>query len=102
MPRIRTHPGEVLREEFLVPLGLSIRDLAGELDVPPNRLSEIIRAKRSVTADTALRLSRFIGTTAEFWMNLQASHDLSKAAAEHDYSAIKRREAGEGLAVEGA
>lgn len=89
--RIRTHPGEILREEFLVPLGLSARNLAEDLHVPTNRLTEIIRGNRSVTADTAQRLARRFGTTPQFWMNLQTNHDLSRAAAENDYSAIKRR-----------
>ena len=88
--RIRTHPGEILREEFLVPLGLSARRLAEDLHIPANRLTEIIRGHRGVTADTAQRLARRFGTTPQFWMNLQTSHDLSRAAAENDYSAIKR------------
>ena len=86
MPRIRTHPGEVLREEFLVPLGLSARKLAEEVGVPPNRLSDIAREHRGITADTAIRLGRRLGTTPHFWMNLQAAYDLSKAEVEHDYS----------------
>ncbi len=88
MPRIHTHPGEVLNEEFLVPLAISARALAAEIDVPPNRLTEIIRERRGITADTAIRLGRRFGTTPEFWMNLQASHDLSKAAATTDYTNI--------------
>ncbi len=87
--RIRTHPGEVLREEFLKPFELSARALGEFLDVPANRLSEIMAERRSVTADTAHRLSHFFGTTPEFWMNLQAAHDLSKAEAEADYSKIR-------------
>ena len=89
MARIRTHPGEILSEEFLIPLGLSARRLAGEIDVPPNRVSEIVRGRRDVTADTAIRLSRRFGTTAQFWLNLQAAHDLSRAEATNDYSKIK-------------
>lgn len=89
--RIRTHPGEILREEFLVPLGLSARKLAEDIHVPTNRLTEIVRGNRGVTADTAQRLARRFGTTPQFWMNLQTNHDLSVAAAEHDYSGIKRR-----------
>ncbi len=80
--RIRTHPGEILREEFLVPLGMSANALARELRVPPNRITAIVNGTRSVTADTALRLARYYGTTPEFWINLQASHDLSRARAE--------------------
>ncbi|WP_423957852.1 HigA family addiction module antitoxin [Bradyrhizobium sp.] len=75
MPRLRTHPGEVLREEYLVPLGLSARALAKALDVPPNRLTEIMRGTRDVSADTAIRLGRYSGTDPRFWLNLQAAHD---------------------------
>jgi antitoxin HigA-1 len=81
MARVRTHPGEVLREEFLVPLGLSAHQLANAIDVPANRVSEIVREARSVTADTALRLARHFDTTPEFWLYLQIAHDLSKAKA---------------------
>ena len=81
MARIRTHPGEVLAEEFMKPLGLSARALAAELDVPANRITEIIRQRRGVTADTAIRLARQFGTTPRFWMNLQVAHDLSVAEA---------------------
>ena len=91
MARVRTHPGEVLKEDYLVPLGMSARALAGQLGVPANRVSEIVRGERDVTADTALRLSRYFGTDPRFWLNLQAAHDLSKAQAVHDYSAIKPR-----------
>jgi addiction module HigA family antidote len=79
--RIRTHPGEVLREEYLKPLGMSARALAEAIGVPPNRLSEIVRERRGITADTALRLGRYLGTDALFWINLQVAHDLSKAEA---------------------
>jgi antitoxin HigA-1 len=81
MARIRTHPGEVLAEEFMKPLGLSARALAAELDVPANRITEIIRQRRGVTADTAIRLARRFGTTPRYWMNLQVAHDLSVAEA---------------------
>ena len=81
--RIRTHPGEVLLEEFMRPLGLSANALARELHVPPNRISAIVGTdSRAITPDTALRLSRYFGTTPEFWMNLQAAYDLSRARAE--------------------
>ena len=89
MTRIRTHPGEILSEEFMRPLGLSARRLAEEIDVPPNRITEIIRGRRNVTADTAIRLGRRFGTTAQFWLNLQDAHDLSRAEATNDYSKIK-------------
>jgi antitoxin HigA-1 len=81
MTRVRTHPDEVLREEFLAPLGMSSHQLAAAIDVPPNRISEIVLENRSVTADTALRLAKHFNTTPEFWMNLQSAHDLSKARA---------------------
>lgn len=83
------HPGEVLREEFLVPLNLSVNRLAGELKVPAQRINEVVRERRAITADTALRLSRFFGTTPEFWMNLQTFYDLRKATNEHG-AAIRR------------
>jgi len=79
MTRVRTHPGEVLREEFMVPLGLSANALALALRVPATRITAIIRqtAPRAVTADTALRLARYFGTSPQFWLNLQQAHDLS-------------------------
>lgn len=76
--RITTHPGEVLGEEFLKPLGLSVNALALALRVPATRIGAIVKGDRSVTADTALRLARFFGTSAEFWINMQAMHDLTK------------------------
>lgn len=82
--RIRTHPGEVLREEYMKPLGLSASALARALRVPPNRITGITARQkpRSVTSDTALRLARFFRTTPQFWLNLQAAYDLSVAQAE--------------------
>jgi antitoxin HigA-1 len=80
--RIKTHPGEVLREEFMVPLHLSANALAMALRVPATRIGEIVNERRSVTADTALRLARYFGTTPDFWLNLQQAHDLSVAQAE--------------------
>jgi addiction module HigA family antidote len=77
--RVTTHPGEVLGEEFLAALGMSVNALAMALRVPATRIGAIVKGERSVTADTALRLARFFGTSAEFWMNLQAMHDLTKA-----------------------
>jgi addiction module HigA family antidote len=93
MARLRTHPGEVLREEYLVPLGLSARALAKQLDVPPNRLTEIMRGTRDVSADTAIRLGRYFGTDPRFWLNLQAAYDLSKAEKAHSYRKIVPRTA---------
>jgi antitoxin HigA-1 len=77
--RVTTHPGEVLSEEFLGPLGMSANALAIALRVPATRIGAIIKGERSVTADTALRLARFFGTSPEFWMSMQAMHDLTKA-----------------------
>ncbi len=93
MPRVRTHPGEILREEFLGPLGMSARALAKALDVPANRLTEIMRGERDVSADTAIRLGRYFGTDPRFWLNLQSAYDLSKAEKQHNYSSIRRRSA---------
>src|SRR5688572_16318996 len=73
------HPGETLREDFLKPLGLTANRLAIELQVPATRVNDIVREKRSITADTALRLGRYFGTTPRFWMNLQANYDLEVA-----------------------
>jgi len=70
------HPGEILLEDFLRPLGLSQYRLAKSLSVPPRRINEIVLAKRAITADTALRLARFFGTSGRFWLNLQAAYDL--------------------------
>jgi addiction module HigA family antidote len=74
MPPI--HPGEILLEEFLEPLGISQYRLAKDISVPPRRINEIVHGKRSITADTALRLSRFFGTSERFWLNLQVRYDL--------------------------
>ena len=71
-----SHPGEILREEFLVPLGMSAHALAMELKVPAPRINDIVRERRAITPDTALRLARYLGTTAQFWLNLQTSYDL--------------------------
>jgi antitoxin HigA-1 len=80
--RITTHPGEVLSEEFLRPLGMSVNALAIALRVPATRIGAIVKGERSVTADTALRLARFFATSPELWMNLQAMHDLTRARQE--------------------
>ncbi|WP_322510091.1 HigA family addiction module antitoxin [Anaerolinea sp.] len=76
------HPGEILMEEFLKPLGISQNALARALRVPPDRINAIVQGKRSITADTALRLARAFGTTPQFWLNLQAHYDL-EVAQEH-------------------
>jgi addiction module HigA family antidote len=70
------HPGEILAEEFMQPLGVSQYRLAKETDVPPRRINEIVQGRRAVTADTALRLAKFFGTSEMFWLNLQARYDL--------------------------
>ncbi len=75
--RIKTHPGEILLEEFMKPLGLTANALALALRVPANRIGAIVKGERAVSADTALRLARYFGTSAQFWLNLQTSHDLS-------------------------
>ena len=89
MPRITTHPGSMLHHEFMVPYELSARAVAKLMDVPANRITSLVNGDRGMTADTALRLERVFGMSAEFWMRLQASYDESKARAEHDYSALK-------------
>ncbi len=74
------HPGEILQEDLMKPLGLSINRLARDLRVPVTRISEIVNGRRRVSADTALRLARYFGNTAEFWLNLQSAYDLEVAA----------------------
>ncbi len=76
------HPGEILREEFMIPLGLSANALAIALRVPAPRINDIARERRTVTADTALRLARYFGTSAEFWLGLQSDYDMKIAMAE--------------------
>lgn len=76
------HPGEILKEEFLTPSGITANQLAMRLQVPPGRITGIINGQRAVTADTALRLSKYFGNSAEFWMNLQMHFDLSVARNE--------------------
>ncbi|MBR4490238.1 HigA family addiction module antidote protein [bacterium] len=85
------HPGEVLKEEFLVPMNISAYRLAKEINIPQTRISEIIHGKRSITADTAIRFSKFFGTTAEFWLNLQNLYDLEEEEKNHasEFESIK-------------
>ncbi len=73
------HPGEILLEEFMKPLGISINRLARDIAVPPGRISAIVNGKRSITADTALRLARYFGVTSDLWLGLQAEFDLRVA-----------------------
>lgn len=77
-----THPGEMLNEEFLKPLGISQNSLALKIRVPATRIGDIVHGRRGITPDTALRLARFFGNSPEFWMNLQQMYDLSKAKLE--------------------
>lgn len=70
------HPGEILMEEFLEPMGISQYKLAKNINVPPRRINEIVHGKRAITADTALRLAKFFDTSAQFWLNLQSHYDL--------------------------
>jgi len=83
------HPGEILREEFLAPLGMSSHELAMALRVPATRINDIVNEKRGITADTALRLSRYFGTTSRFWMNLQASWELEVAEDQSGKTVIR-------------
>ena len=78
----RVHPGEILREEFLKPLGLSAYELAKRLHVPAPRINDIVLERRGISADTAVRLSRFFGTTEHFWLNLQAAFEVNRVMAE--------------------
>jgi addiction module HigA family antidote len=84
------HPGETIKEEFLVPLGMSVNALAKELGIGVARLNEIVRGRRGVTADTALRLARSFGTTPELWINLQTFYDL-RMAQRRSGRAIERK-----------
>src|SRR5213596_2411963 len=91
---LAVHPGEVLQEEFLIPFGISQYRLAKDTSVPPRRINEIVRGQRSISADTALRLARYFGTSERFWLNLQAHYDLEREKdrlgdrLEHDVRAL--------------
>ena len=93
------HPGEILAEEFLKPLGISQYRLAQDIHVPPRRINEIVLGKRSITADTALRLSRYFSLSERFWLNLQARYDLElekdrlAGRIEHEVKVLKRKSA---------
>lgn len=76
------HPGEILREEYLAPLGMSAHALAMALHVPAPRINDVVRERRAVTPDTALRLARYFDTTAQFWLNLQSAYDLKLTESE--------------------
>jgi addiction module HigA family antidote len=73
------HPGRTIREDVLAPLGMSVNALAKELHIPTTRLNDVVRGRRGITADTALRLARYLGTSAQFWLNLQSIYDLKLA-----------------------
>lgn len=81
MPKMleEIHPGEVLQQDFMVPMGLTARQLAADLDVPPSRISDIVNGRRPITADTAVRLGLFFGMDPRFWVNLQAEYDTRVA-----------------------
>ena len=85
------HPGEILKEEFLEPFKLTAYRLAKDIKIPQTRISEIIKGNRRITADTALRLSQYFGTSAKFWLGLQDDYDLEEEKRDHnnDYSLIK-------------
>ena len=83
------HPGEILREDFMVPLGISMNKLALDLRVPVTRIAEIVHGRRGITPDTALRLGRYFNTSARFWLNAQAAYDLEVAQDELQ-NAVKR------------
>ena len=80
--RVTAHPGMVLREDFLVPMGISANHLALRTRMPATRMGEILHERHGISTDTALRLARYFGTSAEFWLNLQAAHDLSRSRLE--------------------
>jgi len=92
-PLKNAHPGEVLLEEFLKPLDVSQNSLARAVNVPPRRINEIVHGKRCVSADTAVRLSRFFGTSEKFWLGLQDDYDLEEARQKVDLVDIKRFQA---------
>lgn len=93
------HPGEILSEEFLIPLKISQYRLAKDINVPPRRINEIVHGKRSITADTALRLSRYFGLSERFWLNLQARYDIEvekeklKGRIESEVKVLERKTA---------
>jgi addiction module HigA family antidote len=88
--RIPSHPGEILREEFLRPAGITQSRLADHLGIPVQRVNEIVKGKRGVSADTAWLLAGALGTTPEFWVNLQTNYDLAVNRPEHQVQRLKR------------
>ncbi len=95
MLKTNIHPGEILNQEFIIPLGLTAYRLAKSIGVQQTRISQIIKEKRSITADTAIRFSKFFATSEAFWLNLQREYDLRKAHAikENEFSQIEKFEA---------
>ena len=83
IPNWRVHPGEILRKEFLRPMGISAYELAKRLHVPAPRVNDIVLERRGISAETAVRLSRFFGTTEQFWLNLQGAYEISRVKVEH-------------------
>lgn len=84
------HPGEILYEEFMAPMGISINRLARDLDVPPNRISLILKGKRAITADTALRLGAYFRVSPDLWLNLQVDYEMRVASRQHGEEIQKR------------
>jgi addiction module HigA family antidote len=82
-PNWKVHPGEILKEEFLKPMGLSVYRLAKEIRVPAPRVNDIVLRKRGITADTAVRLAKFFGTSEQFWLGLQAAYEVNLIKSEH-------------------
>jgi addiction module HigA family antidote len=90
------HPGEILLEEFLKEFGISQNRVGREIGMSPRAINEIVHEKRSITANSALRLAKYFGTSPEFWLNLQTSHDLEEAAKEVDLGNVRAFDAAEG------
>jgi addiction module HigA family antidote len=93
VPANAVHPGEILKQEFMLPLELTSTELARNLRVSVPRVNDIVRQRRSITADTALRLARYFGTSANLWMGLQAEYDLNLAASDRNIQRVKPRNA---------
>jgi addiction module HigA family antidote len=93
VPANAVHPGEILREEFMAPLGLTAAALARQLRVPVPRINDVVRERRAITADTAMRLARYFGTSAKLWMGLQAEYELNLAAGDREIQKIVPRPA---------
>jgi len=91
MSRVRTHPGEVLAEEYMKPFELSANGLGQAVGVPGNRISDIVGGRRDVSADTAVRLGRLFDVDPRFWLNLQAAYDRSLSETKNDYSGVRSR-----------